>query len=422
MSKEPGALHLLRILIHLGFGGLIVYGVRLLGGSNLNIAVSLLLYFAATVTRDTISYWVMFSPSDILALGALVVMLAGVTKGWSPSKLGLSTLVVSALAIYSKENGIAASGGVLLLTLIFWRRLTMRHRLWIVLTQALLMLTYIPAYRSFTAGKWMTLSEFSPESAQVQGMFVLKGIVISLSGPFSAIYLNLRGEALSQLAAITITIVVAIVFAWFLWIAYERDRNQLFVALCSRFWLGVVVALLVIGFLLPYVPGRWFGSRMLVGTVALGAALWGLIIGDALQAWANRLDGSNWGQFNRGLGFVVILAALGAGTPIDAHIRGEMATTAALRAVVQEAQAKGFTDICLVGFGTKGSFLRKRNARGVIGYESKRQVAAHSFETRAEIPDALQCVVVTYDEAVIKLGPLVVEWSDRSDLHSSSIP
>jgi hypothetical protein len=140
--------------------------VRLLGGTRLHAAIVLTLYFGATVTNPTIYYWIMFTPSDILAFGALVVMLAGVNFGWSPAKLGLTTMAVAALAVFTKENGIAASGGVLLLTLCFWQRLTARHRGWLFSSQMLLLTVYLGSYGAYSAGKWMTLGEFSPAAAQ----------------------------------------------------------------------------------------------------------------------------------------------------------------------------------------------------------------------------------------------------------------
>ena len=400
---------LILALVHLGFGWMLARGTRLLGGSRLHAAVVVLLYFGSTLTRQTIYSYVAFVPSDILSLGALLVMLAGVKGGWSPRKLGLWTLVVAAMAVFSKESGIAASGGVLLLTVCLWKKLTTRHRVWLFAAHILLIIVYMGIYLAVAPANTLALTD---ESLSIEQAFrILRGIVLSLAGPFyTGIYLPLRGSGINMLAA---AVIALLAIAWFLWMAYGRDLKRVLGALRARLPLGIVVALLVVVFLAPYLPGRWFEYRMMVSTFALGMLFWGMIVGDALQAWiASYKDDQR--RVMWGVAFVVILAALAAEPSLPESLPVKERTAERLREVVREAEARDIKDMCLVGFPTSGSFLRLGNARGVVGYESKRQMSVHAYDTIAEIPDTLGCVAVSYDEQPLINGvPLAVEWPEQ---------
>jgi len=413
VGEHPLVHRLILALIHLGFGWILARGTRLLGGSRLHAAITVVLYFASTVTRETIYRYVAFIPSDILSLSALLIMIMGVNEGWSPGRLGLWTFVIAALAVFSKENGIAASGGVLLLTVIFWRRLSSRHRIWIFSSHALLLAGYLAAYLAFSSGRSLTLASSSLTIEQT--LDILKGVVISLAAPFSAIYLSMRNTGLSFFLSVIITLSAILGVAWFFWWAYGRDVKRALGALRARLGLGVVVALLVVGFLVPYLPGKWFEMRMLVSTFAMGTLFWGMILGDALQAWASTSHEGGRGYSMWGVGLVVILAALAAGTPLSPGLTTSERTGERMREIVREAQMRGMEDVCLVGFPTKGSFLRGGNAQGLVGYESKRQMAVYSYGTIDEIPDTLDCVVVSYDEGLINDVPLTVRWPGQLD-------
>ncbi len=408
---ENAALHqAIRIGVHLAFAGLLMYGTRLLGGSRVHAAVVILLYFASTVTRVTIYYWVMFTPADILCLSAVIVMLLGIQHGWSPVKLAVSALLIAAMAVYTKENGIAASGGILLLTLCFWNGLTLRHRAWLLVSQSILLVVYAASYRAFSANKWMTLSEFSLATAGGQAVEILKGVMISLGAPFSAIYLSLRHSGLPMWSTVVVVLLAACGVAWLVWMAHGQEVRQVWSALRARFGLGCVTVLLVVGFLLPYLPGRWFETRMLVSTFALGTLFWGILLGDALQAWRNTASATGMKSCTFGIAIVVMTAGLAAGTPFSPELRQQEQTAARLRVIVRDIQARGISNVCLVGFPTKGSLMRFSNARGVIGYESRRQLTVYGFSPMHEIPKTLACAVVRYDETITNHVPLRVCW------------
>ena len=413
VGERPLIHRLILALVHLGFARVLVRGARLLGGSRLHAAVVVVLYFGSTVTRPTIYSYVAFTPSDILSLGALLVMLTGVNAGWSPRKLSLWTVAVAAMAALSKENGIAASGGVLLLAVFLWNRLTTRHRVWLIAAHVLLLFAYIGSYLAVSSGRTTTLAGSSLTTTQA--FYVFRGIIVSLGAPFSAIYLSMRSYGLGVSPAVIIALLAALSVAWFLWAAHERDVRQVIGALRARLGLGMVVTLLVVGFLIPYLPGRWFENRMLVSTFAIGALFWGVVLGDALQAWASAAHKGRQRRLMWGVGIVVILAALAAGSPLSQGVTGQEQTAERLREIVRESQMRGVEEICLVGFPTKGSFLRLGNARGLVGYESKRRILVHSYGTIAEIPDALDCAVVSYDEGIISDVPLTVGWPGQLD-------
>ena len=202
-----------------------------------------------------------------------------------------------------------------------------------------------------------------------------------------------------------VALAVALAIAWLLWTGHGQGLSRLTSALQSRFWLALVLTLLVIGFLIPYLPGRWFEPRHLAPTFALGTLLWGIVIGDALHAWSRRPQGT---RYLWGVGMTVLVAALVAVPTYPRSASGEVATISRLREVVREAQANGTRDVCLVGFRNKGSFLRISNARGVVGYESRRQMEVHEYQSPAVVPSDLDCVVVRYDEGVINDVPLIV--------------
>jgi hypothetical protein len=157
--------------------------------------------------------------------------------------------------------------------------------------------------------------------------------------------------------------------------------------------------------------------RMIVCTFAMGTLLWGMVLGDALEAWlfpphgVEHKVGAVWG-----VGMIIILGALAAGTPLPRSLAGQQATAERLREITREAQASGVDELCLVGFSTKGSFLRIGNAQGVVGYESRRKVAATPFNGMEAIPAEKNCAVVVYDdlggyENILPEGvPLTVQW------------
>jgi hypothetical protein len=411
----------IRILVHFGFGWLLAYTALLLGASRLHAAVAVLLYFASTVTDATIFYWVMFTPSDILSLATVTLMLRGINQGSSPRKLALVTLFVAAAALYTKENGIVASGAVLLLTLLLRKRLTRRHSLWLVTAHSLSLLVYMACYWAFSSGKWMTLSEFSRNAVRGQSIEVIKGILISLGAPFSAVYLSTRNRGFDQLAAFGVVFSIVVSVVWLLWTAYGRDLHRIIQALRLRLSLGLTILLLVVGFLIPYLPGRWFEMRMLVGTFAMGTFFWGMVLGDALQACAESGPCSH-DQYYSSLIVIVTLAALAAGNTFTQHATELERTAQSLRKIVRETQARGVKNICLVGFTSRGSLMRIGNAKGVIGYESKRQIAVREFPSITEVPPGLDCAVVSYDKQVINRVPLTVLWQDSAHQLSYATP
>ena len=389
--------HIIRILIHLSFGGLLLLAVRWLDGNRLHAAVVMILYYSAIVTRATVAHWVMFTPSDILCLAAPICFLVGVKNQWSAPRLALGALLISACALFTKESGISASGSILLLSLLWWKRLSGRHRTWLFFSQTILLSVYLFSYWTFTSDKWMTLSEFSADKVTTQGWEVTQGFLISFASPLSAVYFSLRHKGMEVVYSCLLVGITLLGFVWILWAGHGKSWSQVYKALRSRSGVSTMIVLLIIVALLPYLPGRWFETRMLAAPFAMGSLLWGLVLGDALSRGI-RIRPQLGGMHIAAVAILIFFATLAAGAPLASEVDLKEKTAARLRQITREASARHLQDICLVGFPIKGGLLRVRNAQGVIGYESHRSVRPHAFTSMSQIPDRLQCVVVQYQE------------------------
>lgn len=434
LGDHPVYHRLILALVHIGFGWILYRAARILGGSSLHGAVVVFLYFASQVTLSTVFRYVAFSPSNILSLGALLVMLIGVKGNWPATKLVFWTILLAALAAFSKEDGIAAASGVLLLTVFLWNRLDLRQRTWIMASHALLIIVYLSIYLSLSPGITSSMSDgpLTIDPAMItksldhttltndQAVAVFKGLVISAGAPFSAIYLSLRAHGIIPLAAALVAIFSLFTVIWLIWVGHGSDIKQVGAALRNRLLLGVAVGLLMLGFLGLYLSNNWFEPRMIVSTFAMGILLWGIVIADALQGLISRSNQTVRPRLMYGIGVVLILGLLAVGGPIvDGNLRVQLSTAESMRTLVRQAEARGLRHICLIDFrksdGDQASALRIGNAHHLVGYESRRTISVHPFRTAAEIPDNLECLVVTYDLQVMNEVPLAVRWpSERA--------
>ena len=405
-GERPVLHNLLLACVHLGFGWILLCATRLLGEDRLHRAVVLALYFGSVIASQTLYSTVYFFPSDLLCLLTVLIMMAAVNRQWSAPKVTSWTIVVGMAALASKENGISASLAVILVTLALWRRLSRQHRVLLLASHTLLLAAYLlvtvyvlPARR---------LSAGAINFSAPQALRVLRGIALSLVGPFfTGLYVPLRELGCGKVLALFGS---ALAFAGFLWLAYGGDIACITKALRARLPLGVMVTLLTAAFLVPYLPGTYFEQRMLVSTWAMGTLLWGIVLADALRAWTNQVHAGGGVPLWVGGAMVVALATLSAGSPVPASVYAEQKTGVRMRQIVREAQSRKVQCIALVGFRTKGSALRLVNAKGLIGYESKRQVGVQFFDDATQLPNPCECVSITYDEAVVNEVPLTVSW------------
>lgn len=375
----------------------------LLGRDALYGAVAAFLFFASILTRATIYSFVALNLADLLILITYVLVLEGVARNWRAYRLGLATVAVALVALFTKENGVAAPAGAILLAFFFWKRLGTRTALVLSGAHALSLALYGAVYVQVAAQRYLGLEQAAFSLSQ--GIAVGKGAIFSLSGPVAAVYLSLRKYGYTVPATAAVTAVAALGIGWLL-LRGHGGVPGVIRSVRRRFRTFLLLSLLILGNLAPYLMGRWFENRMLVPAFGLGIVLWSLVLADALRRWRRREARLS---ATAALAPVLLLGALSAGSPVEG-VDGELEMAEAMRRTVRQAEADGYRTFCLVEFPSQGSDMRVGNAWGLVNYVTGGDVKVLVGEQAVERAGTDACVWLRYDEGVENPVPLAVKW------------
>lgn len=376
-----------------------------LGGSRFHGAVALLFFLSAVLTRPTIYSFVAINLADLFILATYLLLLEGAARGWATWRLVTWTVLVAALALFVKENGVAAPTGAALLALWSRNRLGSGTSVRLIGAHAALLAVYGAVYWVVASARYMGLEGAEPTMSVVVG--ASKGFAFSLAGPIAAVYLSLRDYGWSVVATVIVALAVSLALGWIWWKAH-RGREGIVEKVRRRASLLAVLVILIGANLAPYLVGGWFENRMLVPAFGLGVVLWSIILGDALEAWDQLVARERKAAWIP-VSIIVLAGALSAGSPLPTRSQERMAQE--MRAVVLSARERGIESFCLVGFPSRGSDMRIANARGLVGYVAGSEVRVSSADAVEELgPNVGECLLLSYAEERRAPVPLRVTW------------
>jgi len=380
--------------------GLMLYGIlRLLKYNHTIPLFSLLLYFSSNICREHIYRVSVFSLSDFLTIFIIFTFFLGLYNKISSKKFFFILIIINGINVFIKESGISSILNTFLLLFIFKKDMSNRKFFSIICSHIFLLIVYFFNYISYSntlldSGQNISIIKFSVENAQHQMLQIIKGLILSIFSPMSSAYLSLRSMDVDFIFIVfVIGILFIIVFKMILdFYSIIRLQGR---TLLKKFWLLCIVCIFLMAInLSPHIFGRWFENRMLITTNIIGVFIWSIFFGTVFNFYVKE---NNKVMKFVSLYTVLLLCMISSLHPIPKKVFDQINTGQELIKIIEQSELREEPGVNLIGFPSKGSNLRVRNAIGLARYYSKSNYDVKHFESVEKCDDTSN-ILVKYDE------------------------
>ena len=393
-------LHRLYLLLIKIIYALLVYKITFYWSkSTLTSYIALLLFSVSSLTNQIVFRLVAFSEPTLISFFILFLFLRCIHKHGRLHTKHVSIIVIlTILGLSMSESGITCLAYIFLLLLLYIRKLKTYNLVPLLISAIATFILYISLYIQFTqsnqTGKTVQNAKIGFTNIYNVSFGLFKSIMAPLADIYNC-YRNLHEIGNAYVVPLVIFLLILLFLSFLIKTGFNLNTfTKIFL---KNINIKIILILLMGSSLFFYVFISYFDHRMLVNSFPLGIILWSLFIGDFLEYTDN--NSAKKLQSNNSLIYVAFLSIcfIGYGSPISQKVVQEYRTAEKLKeTIIKFDNAEKFQQIYLMGFPSKGPYLRNHNAYSLVKYFSSSPIK--EISNKNEIDNSINSLFIEYNE------------------------